>query len=467
MQKTVFAIIVFMISLVFLHYYREGFELLKIPYAMFLSTEESIITSIACWIIMVFAFLFSGIIESSKGNREDQIAFATMASTILPTVGILGTFFGIFYGLLDFNFNNEESFSDLLEGLKVAFGSSVLGLGGALLFRLWRDLEEINDEEEEITAKHLQEELQAINAAIIGGNEEEDSLLGGLYKVREELHNGFGGQQETLRQGFTEQKEAFEKFADKVVSASVEQIINALKEVIEKFDGKIQDRLAESFDKLNEALQSLLKWQEGHKQQLQDINVALKNFVETLEEVENKSIQAIQEAERSLQNIKESVEKISGSADMIGEIVETMHDETKVLYGSLSEFSQIGEEARKALPIIQKYWTEIAANFDTKWREINETIRKTKSLVDEQNKVTAASIKNLKERITAMDAAMQKEVDGVLQRMGENLLGITKQFEEVHKDFSGKVVDVARIIDTASRQNERGEPPESLRVSDE
>lgn len=59
-----------------------------------------------------------------------------LASTVI-TLGLLGTFAGIFWGLLDFNVNAiESSLPQLLEGLKTAFLTSIAGMISSLILKL-------------------------------------------------------------------------------------------------------------------------------------------------------------------------------------------------------------------------------------------------------------------------------------------------------------------------------------------
>ena len=63
-------------------------------------------------------------------NTEDsrQKIIVANAPATMTSLGILGTFFGIFLGLLDFEISNiNKSVPELLDGLKVAFGSSIMG----------------------------------------------------------------------------------------------------------------------------------------------------------------------------------------------------------------------------------------------------------------------------------------------------------------------------------------------------
>ena len=72
--------------------------------------------------------------------------------TILYSLGILGTFMGIAIGLYSFDVNNiDKSVPTLLEGLKLAFVSSIAGIIFTIIkkFELSREekIEEIEDEE--------------------------------------------------------------------------------------------------------------------------------------------------------------------------------------------------------------------------------------------------------------------------------------------------------------------------------
>ncbi len=59
----------------------------------------------------------------------------TIAS-ILTVIGVFGTFLGIFIGLWDFDMNDiEQSIPGLLEGLKLAFLTSLVGIGSAILLK--------------------------------------------------------------------------------------------------------------------------------------------------------------------------------------------------------------------------------------------------------------------------------------------------------------------------------------------
>ena len=79
---------------------------------------------------MIILF-FIDIISFHKNKHLDY-------KSSISSIGILGTFLGIFIGLLRFNSNNiEQSIPYLLEGLKIAFFTSVLGIFLATILNIF------------------------------------------------------------------------------------------------------------------------------------------------------------------------------------------------------------------------------------------------------------------------------------------------------------------------------------------
>ncbi|KJS06037.1 MAG: hypothetical protein VR77_06655, partial [Flavobacteriales bacterium BRH_c54] len=71
----------------------------------------------------------------TKGvNRIIPYVYDTIPN-VFTTIGVLGTFVGIYFGLLNFDVENiTESIPSLLEGLKTAFTTSIWGISLSLVF---------------------------------------------------------------------------------------------------------------------------------------------------------------------------------------------------------------------------------------------------------------------------------------------------------------------------------------------
>lgn len=83
---------------------------------------------------IVVLLVVIGVLWRSKG----WYAHTNTAASILTIVGVLGTFIGIFIGLQKFNPDPSKiqgSIEVLLNGLKIAFGTSIFGIASALLLK--------------------------------------------------------------------------------------------------------------------------------------------------------------------------------------------------------------------------------------------------------------------------------------------------------------------------------------------
>ena len=90
-------------------------------------------------IIIIIAGLFLFCIKQLIVNNPKWKSFAGSIPSFLTSIGILGTFAGIFIGLVNFNTEPgmlDESVKLLLEGMKVAFSTSIAGLSSSLSLRV-------------------------------------------------------------------------------------------------------------------------------------------------------------------------------------------------------------------------------------------------------------------------------------------------------------------------------------------
>ena len=406
-------------------------EILK---AMFVFSEESKITPIACWIILTAAFVSLMYIlrikhlyrdEDKKEEREERLASTfSFASTIFPLLGILGTFFGILYGLIDFdiredfnneNINNKENFSGLIEGLKIAFSSSVLGLFFSLVFRVWGFVEAV-EIDKDASGKDIQHELQSIRRALWRSSEEKRELD---EKNQAKLILELERIRQVLLRGFQEQKNSFEEFADKVVTTSVAQIVKALEKVIKEFNTEISEQLGENFKKFNEALGRLIHLQEYYEEQLENMDKTLKSAVESMSR-----------AEGSLIEISESASTIPENMRQLREVMGTMNRQIETINDQLKLFIEVRERTNKALADTQ--------------RNLNSTSEHLQGTLDSARKTIADMDEVLN--------SIRGRVQGIVQDMVNQLAGVTTQFVNEHKTF---LENAKRLADALNDKESR------------
>ncbi len=104
----------------------------------FLNENSGLVTII--WVVVIIAVfvLYLTRLLMAKGDnqklKDNRITFESRAAT-LSTLGVLGTFFGITWGLMGFNADDlDSSIPILLGGLKTAFFTSLAGMVSSLVY---------------------------------------------------------------------------------------------------------------------------------------------------------------------------------------------------------------------------------------------------------------------------------------------------------------------------------------------
>ena len=89
---------------------------------------------------------------------------------------------------------------------------------------------------------------------------------------------------------------AFNEFAAQMAKNNTKALIEALKEVIEDFNAKINEQFGDNFKQLNEAVGRINEWQEQYRQQMDELAVEFRIAAASIEK-SRQSLEII--AERS------------------------------------------------------------------------------------------------------------------------------------------------------------------------
>lgn len=340
--------------------------------SLLLVLGANIITDII--LILLLGVFFVSIFLKKKNKSS---SFTNHAPTLLTTLGILGTFAGIIAGLLAFDINNiDASISGLLDGLKTAFITSLVGMSLSILYKIAQNSgwisaplsDGINEDEIGVVELYavMQQQAKGINdlSKIIGGNEN-DSLVSQLKLFRSDANDQHKKMHETtntlatslsdiqqitkLQQtGFNEFEERLwlklQDFADMMSKSATEQVISALKEVITDFNNNLTEQFGENFKQLNAAVLKLIEWQENYKQQLLQMT-----------DQYAQGVVAITETEKSVTHISNETKAIPQTMQELQQIIQVNQHQINELEEHLSAFSAIRDRAVEALPEIRTH----------------------------------------------------------------------------------------------------------------
>ena len=237
---------------------------------------------------------------------------------ILPALGMVGTFIGIVYSLYSVDFSNiQKATPQLLNGMWIAFITSIIGTGSSILIRM-----NLVDSESELPESAT---INTIADLLTTGNEETISLKETIINKNDEL--------------ITE----FKSFAEKQAENNTNALIDALKEVMRDFNAKINEQFGDNFKQLNEAVGRLLTWQENYYSQIELISENIKQSSllfekngEIISEVSDKYTDAIE--------ISSKFEKA----------IDCFDQQREALESDMKKFSELTEKSKDIFPSIEE-----------------------------------------------------------------------------------------------------------------
>lgn len=260
---------------------------------------------------------------------------STALQGLTVSAGILGTFLGIFGGLIIFDIKSiDASIPTLLGGLKTAFLTSISGSIAALLIKLYPQIyglkteQEANLEEDEFVKIRLQ--LENISKGLTG--DEETSLVAQIQKLRISL----GDKQDELNKSFKE-------FAAKMIEDNRTSLIKALEDVIRDFNTKINEQFGENFKHLNEGVGKMLEWQQNYTKQVESAVVALENSKQALEvsaDVMKSTATNAEEFKHIAEELKKQLEAMGASMTGIRSLAESLKDSGQEIRNEMEEITK-------------------------------------------------------------------------------------------------------------------------------
>jgi len=326
--------------------------------------------------------------------------------SILPGVGICGTFFGIVYALWSLDtMDIRGSLPKLLDGMSIAFISSLAGLGISILLRIYLEKKDSGNREE-ITLGTVVEILKSNNEHLFTltkaiTNEEENPVVTQIQKLRLEMNDKS-----------SELINEFKTFAETQAENNANSLIQALEEVMRDFNVKISEQFGDNFKRLNEAVGKMLEWQENYYKQIEFITNQLDDNAKLMEK--NREI------------ITDVSEKYTDGMELSSKMenaIENLEMQRKSLETDMERFSQLTVEAGKVFPIIED-------NIKRLTETLSENINKT---TDNIENIVLSQKENLNDLTVSLKESVSKtseNIEGIISSQEENIKDLTVSLSE-------------------------------------
>ena len=350
--------------------------------------------------------------------------FRRIAPALMTSVGILGTFLGIWIALIPFDPHPEKiqaSIEAMLGGMKTAFLTSVLGLLCGILARWgWHSP---NSKHLMPSEKKMIEELGGVAAEI--------------RQLRAENIQGFkklDGLAEAIKEAVIV---TLEKLLTEIRGVIVEQLGKSMKELIATINTTMNETLGKKLGEFNQSVDQLRQWQMQHMESMNNLQAELKRLMASFREIES-----------GIKTISENCAKIPATMEELSKVIAIAQGQTDELEKKLNEFAkmmsnfaEMGEKAKEAFPEVDRRLKEVS----TAMKEAAGTIQGLKNYLEtvsgqittivsgmrgETEKTVQAIGKDLKEKAGTFQGDLHARMQNVAEAWGNNLVAIAKECAE-------------------------------------
>lgn len=417
------------------------------------------------WVVIALLVIFAAAVFAAR--RRALPGFVHYAPNLLTSLGILGTFVGIVIGLLAFDVGDiDGSIGPLLEGLKTAFITSLMGMLLAIVFKTMDSSGKLRPREVDAPVEHVgpedillelrgqREATERLSRSISG--DEDDTLITQLRALRSEARDDtkrirevLEGQRELMAstsRAVTQQGQRFESFStdlwkkldefgEMMAKSATEQVINALKEVVADFNRNLTEQFGDNFKKLNAAVEDLVQWQENYRDQLGQMNQQYAQGVE-----------AITRTSQSVAEISDHSRQIPETMGQLKTVMETAQHQLQELERHLEAFRDMRDRAVEAVPQIREQMDGMVKDVSTAVKDAGEQIM---SATQATHNAIVEGAKDFEERVNRTNQGLTSASDqlvGNSEKIREQLESTVKDINDHVRGMVSEVADNTQVI---------------------
>lgn len=414
------------------------------------------------------SFLFLAIIGSIflgglyyRLIKKKNNKLMTLLPDIAISAGILGTFVGIFLGLLKFDVNDiNGSIPTLLAGLKTAFITSIAGMFTSMFLRIVFESKALNDDTE-VQQENPIELLKCIVSGINGlekSSREIETSIVSCFRSDEEY--SLISQLKLIRQEVSDTRkevgQSLNEFADKIAQSSTDALVEALEKVIGDFNTLLNELVSESFKDLSSAMIKLTEWQENYKthvDEMQDKTGALIDHMAQNAKVLNDTSGSIQKIDQNLENIDSSISGLSVSAEDISSHIENLKLQNDALNEGIIAIKQIGEEAKSVMPAISEQIQQMTTKLEATVLNVSEQFESSSSLVSDfvqknmKDMESASEIQrdSIQKSIENIETGLEEELSRALSLLTGSLASLSSKFVSDYQPLTDRLREIVRL----------------------
>lgn len=376
----------------------------KIDTTTYLLTGGIIVVAIICWIYIWY--------QKNHGTLIAKRRWIEQIPSLVSTLGVLGTFWGITIGLLDFNsMNLEASIPNLLDGLKTAFFTSLAGMIGSLVLS-------------RVVSKYYDKQDEGVSDINLAAGEIVKAVKA-MSKVNKETMDSL--KQEIVKQ--TNNQTAFFLSCNSMIESVKGNVSNDIQTLV--LQSQAQTGLYENqFNLLDRSLNSLV-----------GLNTQISNEITNIKNNSNEQTKEIINASKILSDTSKTTTHISNN---IGEILETSSAIANIEEEVSVEVKKFGDKLHSEVLEIEEKMKDTNKLLEEKFNEFSELLKKsnTEALVEVMKKVTQEFQKQMNALINKLIQENFDQLNKSVEKLNiwqqenkEMIISLTKQYKQMADEF--------------------------------
>ncbi len=450
------------------------------------------------WTLFSILYIFR-LYKLKNSNKINPYIYDSIPS-VFTTLGIFGTFVGIFFGLQEFDVNNiNDSIPHLLEGMKTAFLTSIVGILCSLVFgkisqivqrnvdlnqpaKPTGELAELNRIANilELSQKETIKKFDRLNTSLVG--ETDDSLSTQLIKLQnkftdfigsaekqtsflQQIQKSLGGDGETSLLTQIQKLRAEQNDYSKETKKNIDWIVNSMNKNNELISKKF-DEFAELLAKNNtEALVEVMKnaTEEFNKQMSELVNKLvqenfqeLNNSVQKLNDWQKENKEMIQKLTEQFIKVSEEFAITSTAIHEITQNTKKLTDENSHLTKLIYELQKVMIEDTKYQDIVNKLTSTIHTlkkntdAFDETTNKLNTWVKNQMNFSDSVAKLLTRlqEIEKIKDINEVFWNNTKKQLNEGVQIIANASKQLSRDLENINAEFYERLNDTLQNLDT-------------------
>jgi chromosome segregation ATPase len=395
-------------------------------------------------------------------RRSTQLVQLAPNATV--SLGIFGTFVGVYIGLKGFDVQDiSASIPLLLDGLKTAFMTSIWGIavsiGLRLLYGHLDDAEADGSVQSDDPMVLLQGILNGVEQLGVQTEKQTQQMTDAIQKMNDtsEIRT-----QAVLGQ-VTETREAlvssFDAFSERLTENGMDVLVEALEKVIRDFNALLGELVGSAFQDLRDAVTRLVDWQGNYRDDMETmqerLNVLLSQSASSTD-VLNRSAESLALVDERLDSTTRSLEKLTLHSADLEQHVEALRGQNAQLQASLESVHNLGESAKDVIPTVDKQVREMVDSLVRAASDSASHLERANSSLSEFVETTTQTLQqsvesqteSMQAAMARLDSSLEEELTKALNSLAGSLAALSERFVSDYQPLTERLREVVRLAET-------------------